>query len=463
MGRNESSFRDPLGYIFRNNSKVYRHVTPEARDDYELLMSSGLYEELTQKGMLIPHKEVRDPRETAGGAYKVLLPDQLAVITYPYEWSFSHYRDAALLTTKIQKTALSYGMTLKDASAYNVQLHQGRQVFIDTLSFTSLKTNYWDGYKQFCEHFLAPLLLMSTVDVRMGLMMRDFIDGIPLDLAVKLLPARVKARPGVLTHVVAHSAAQQNFAAKRKAIPNKVDSKLSPTRLIATADSLERLVGSLSIPKKAQTEWHKYYEFTNYSDMSFKEKKKVIRKFTAKVLPDLIIDAGGNDGTFVREALSIRDCLGIAADIDPLAVEQGYRLMQQKGEQNFLPIKVDLTNPSPGIGWANSERQPLTERLPGKKQLVFALALIHHLSISNNVPFPEVASYLASLGEYLVIEFVPKGDSKVDILLTSREDIFPDYTQEGFEAAFSKIFIIQNMHNVRGSKRVMYLMKRRSR
>lgn len=462
MTRHDSSFRDPLGYIFHHKSKVYRHVAEEAREDYDLLYSSGLYEALTQKGLLIPHKEVADPRGTTHGAYKVILPEQLEFITFPYEWSFSQYQDAALLTAQVQKIALEHGMTLKDASAYNVQLHKGKLVFIDTLSFAKLTQQHWEGYKQFCEHFVAPLLLMSTVDLRMSLLMRDFMDGIPLDITTKLLARRVKARPGVLTHVVAHNAAQKRYAGNQKTAVKHQASKLNRQQLTALADSLERLVASLKVPAKASSEWHKYYEFTNYSDSSFKEKQKFIRSFTALTKPDAIVDVGGNDGTFVREAQKNIQVLSVAADIDPLAVEEGYKQMKRKKEQAFVPLRIDLTNPSPGIGWANAERTSFTDRMPGKRRLILALALIHHISLSNNVPFEQFAQYLASLGQYLVIEFVPKGDSKVDILLANRRDVFSHYTQDDFEAAFGEYFTIQKSQKLKGAMRTLYVMKRKA-
>lgn len=460
--KHQSSFRDPLGYVFSHKGKIYRWVSKEAAEDYDSLMSCGLYGELTEKGLLLAHREVSDPRVgTTPDTHRVLLPEQLRFVSYPYEWSFSHYKDAALLTAQIQKIALAYGMVLKDASSYNVQLHRGRQVFIDTLSFSKLKKPFWEGYKQYCEHFLSPLLLMSKVDLRMGLLMRDFIDGIPLEITTKLLPAWTKARPSVLTHIAAHSAAQQKYAGTQKSAHGGKTARISKTRLIATVDSMERLVKSLTIPKKSQTEWNKYYEFTNYSDTSFRHKQKLVKSFAREVKPDVALDIGGNDGSFVRDVQSAHACFGMAADIDSLAVERGYMLMRKKSETDFIPIRLDLTNPSPALGWANAERMALPERLPGKKRLILSLALIHHLAISNNLPLEKVAEYCASLGDYLVMEFVPKSDSKVQILFTSREDIFPNYTIVGFEAAFAPFFTIQTKQKIRTSERVLYLMKKR--
>jgi hypothetical protein len=123
----------------------------------------------------------------------------------------------------------------------------------------------------------------------------------------------------------------------------------------------------------------------------------------------------------------------------------------------MLPLVIDLTNPSPDLGWAHQERASLKSR--GPADLLMALALIHHLAISNNTPLDRIASYFAALGRHLIIEFVPKGDSQVERLLASREDIFDHYTQQGFEQAFGRFFNTLDRQAIRDSKRTLYLMQ----
>jgi hypothetical protein len=138
-------------------------------------------------------------------------------------------------------------------------------------------------------------------------------------------------------------------------------------------------------------------------------------------------------------------------------VQQNYAIVKKQKEKFMLPLIMDLTNPSPAIGWNNQERDSLRER--GPVDLVMALALIHHMAIANNVPLREVARSFAALGEHLIIEFVPKQDSQVKRLLSSRLDIFPDYTLEGFKSAFSEFYDILDEKPVEGSERTMFLMK----
>jgi ribosomal protein L11 methylase PrmA len=171
----------------------------------------------------------------------------------------------------------------------------------------------------------------------------------------------------------------------------------------------------------------------------------------------LVWDLGANKGVFSRVA-GETGAYVISSDIDPAAVEQNYRQMKEEKTEKLLPLLLDLTNPSPALGWANQERDSFRGR--GPADMLMALALIHHLAISNNVPLPQVAEMLSILGRWLIIEFVPKSDSQVQKLLVSREDIFPNYTRAGFEAAFQERFAMREAVSVRESERVIYLMER---
>jgi hypothetical protein len=150
--------------------------------------------------------------------------------------------------------------------------------------------------------------------------------------------------------------------------------------------------------------------------------------------------------------------LTVAWDIDPAAVEKNYREMKQAKETQLLPLVVDLTNPSPAIGWQNAERGALADR--GPAGLVLALALVHHLAIANNVPLPDLAAFFARVSRWLVLEFVPKSDSQVKRLLATRQDIFPDYDEAGLEAAFRPLFTIHERVRIHGSERTLYWMEK---
>jgi ribosomal protein L11 methylase PrmA len=455
-----ASFRDPSGFLFRRDGVLYRQINKSYQADYDLLMSSGLYDQLVKAGLLIPHREVSIEPEIPELAYKIIQPEVVDFISYPYEWSFSQLKDAALTTLKIVNMALEKGMALKDASAYNIQFHHGHPVLIDSLSFERYKEGQpWVAYRQFCQHFLAPLALMSQVDVRLSQLMRVYIDGIPLDLASELLPGKTRFNVPLLTHIHVHANAQKRYAdnpVEKSAATAK--QQMSKMAYLGLVDSLQSAVRGLTW-KPEGTEWADYYDATNYSREAFERKRALVAEYVARVQPKQVWDMGANNGVFSRVA-SDQNIPTVAFDIDPSAVEKNYIEISHNKEKNLLPLVVDLTNPSPAIGWHNNERMDLVER--GPVDLTLALALVHHLSISNNVPLPRLAEYFASISRWLVIEFVPKEDSQVKRLLATREDIFPNYTREGFEQAFNTEFIIQDAREIEGSKRVLYLMERRA-
>ncbi len=454
-----ASFRDPNGFLFTREGMLYRQVNRKYAPHYDLLISSGLYAKLVEKNLLVPHVEADIEADIPELAYKVLLPEQLAFISYPYEWAFSQLKDAALLTLRIQKLALKYGMTLKDASAYNIQFQHGAPILIDTLSFETYQDGQpWVAYRQFCQHFLAPLALMSRRDVRLNQLLRIYIDGIPLDLASKLLPFTTRLNIGLLTHIHLH--ADLNRHAMNATRPTQPGGRMSKESLLALINHLMEVIKKLEWSPTG-TAWANYYQMTNYTEQAFDEKKTIITRWLEETAPQSVWDLGANNGFFSRLAAE-RGIQTLSFDVDPAAVEQNYRQVKSNQEKNVLPLLLDLTNPSPALGWHNRERAAFLER--GPAQMVFALALVHHLAIANNVPLARIATFLADVtSRWLIIEFVPKSDSQVQKLLASREDIFDTYNQPDFEKVFSQFFSIRQVIPVSQTERTLYLMERRDK
>lgn len=449
-----ASFRDPSGHVFCYKGSIYRQINMSYRQHYDQLMESGLYEALVKEKLLVSHQEIDIVEEfDKENIYKIIKPEIIPFISYPYEWCFSQLKHAALTTLKIQKIALKFNMTLKDASSYNIQFKDGKPILIDTLSFEKYNEGKpWVAYKQFCQHFLAPLALMSFTDIRLNQLMRIYIDGIPLDLTVNLLPLKTKFNFSLLSHLHLHAATQKKYESK---VIDKTKNKLSRTGLLAIIESLESCISKLQW-KPQGTEWADYYSNNNYSDEAFLSKKEFINEALEVVNPRNVWDIGANTGVFSRLA-SNKNIPTISFDIDPAAVEKNYLTCLQGNESNILPLILDITNPSPGIGWQNVERTSLLER--GPVDLAFALALIHHLAISNNVPLSKIAELLSRLCNYLIIEYVPKNDSQVQLLLATREDVFDNYTREHFENQFSRYFEFMRIFKVKRSERVLFLMK----
>ena len=452
-----SSFRDPSGSLFLREGTIYRRVNIAYKPHYDLLLDSGLYDALVRGGLLLRHDEAEPELGAPPQAYRIIKPEPLEFISYPYEWCFSQLQDAALTTLRIQQLALDHGMCLKDASAYNMQFRNGKPILIDTLSFEKYQPGRaWVAYRQFCQHFVASLALMAYTDVRLSQLLRIYIDGIPLDLASSLLPRRTRLNPALGLHLHLHARMQKRFGDRA------VDARRRQLSLLALrgiVDNLNSLIKRLRW-KPQGTQWADYSDHTSYSPQASRHKRQLVAEFVEAVGPGLVWDLGANVGFYSRVAAEMG--IGtISFDVDPAAVEKNYLECRQRGETRVLPLVLDLTNPSSGIGWANEERLSLVAR--GPADLVLALALLHHLAIGNNVPFNTMARFFHRISRSLVVEFVPKADSQVQRMLSSREDVFADYDERSFERAFSDYFVIESSQPIAASQRTLYLMRRRDR
>lgn len=444
-----SSFRDPSGYIYYQNNEVYRRINACYLNTFNKFNSSNLCKLLIKQKWLIKHTIVKQNKDSC-----ILKIQKIPFISYPYEWCFNQLKDAALLTLKIEKLALENNYTLKDASAYNIQFIGSNPIFIDTLSFVEYKEGMpWNGYGQFCRHFLAPLLLMRYVDNNLNCLLKNYIDGIPLDVASNLL----QKRGGLIAreHIKLHS----------KLINKNSNSDISKVyiskkSILNIINMLIRQINSLN-KKKSKTRWEDYYKNNNYSLAAFNAKKQLVEKYLEIIKAnknDLIFDIGANDGVLSKLALK-NNCYVIASDIDHNSIDNNY-CAHRNTNSNMLPVLLDFNNPSPAIGFNLTERQSIKDRV--KAKCILALALMHHICISNNIPFDYFFKSMSEIGKYLIVEFIPKDDSKVIELLKNREDIFENYNVNNFELSATKYFKIIQKDSIKDSKRVLYLMEKKN-
>lgn len=450
------SFRDPSGRVFVHNNKIYREIYRCYAQEYERLMTCGLYDELTNHLQLVVHQEVSLHKIETPETYKIIQPEPIPFISYPYEWSFSQLKDAALLTLSIHKRALDFGMSLKDASAYNIQFRGCKPIFIDTLSFETYEEGEpWVAYRQFCQHFLAPLMLCCRKDIRLNRLLLLYMEGIPLDLASRMLPWQSYFNPGALIHMHLHARYQQKYSGQGHGMNSKkTNTNINPHAIV---DNLEAVVKRLTW-NPAGTEWSDYYKDggNNYTDGTFNIKHTIVSQYIERVNPASVWDVGANCGVFSRIAAE-KGINTISMDVDPAAVEINY-LMGRKGNETALhPLLIDLTNPTPSIGWQLKERLSLLER--GTVDLLMVLALIHHLVIGNNVPLYSLAKFLAEIGKYLVIEFISQEDSQVQLMLSTRKNIFENYNIDSFRLVFRQFYEIIEETSIEGSARTIFLMR----
>lgn len=452
----EASFRDPSGYIFYDGDILRRQINPIYFKQYQALKDKGVYYTLIKNKLLIAHEET-----AVSEAGIVISPEPIPFITNPYEWSFEQYKHAALHTLQVHKFALSKGFILKDASAYNITFQKGKPIFIDTLSFDFYEEGApWRAYKQFISHFFGPLVLAKFHGTKMFQMMQTHIDGIPVDLIASLLPSKTKLSATLYTNIHLLAKAEGKHNKDYKAETKTVNLSLKAQNNII--DSLFNYIKKLTIEET--TEWGDYYTKTNYEKQAFANKATVIKDWVSTLQPQKLIDIGGNDGTFAREVLSmVPDVL--VTDIDPEAVGQNYKQSLKNKEQNMLAFVCDVLQPAPGIGFNNTERDSLIMRLKNyAPDVTMALALIHHITLSGNVPFVKSAQFFASFAHTLIIEFPKREDSWVNSLLVRKREFirhFDFYNEENFEAGYSTLFTIEKKMQIEGTERVMYLMKRK--
>lgn len=447
------SFRDPSGIVFYGKDGVlYRQINRVYGPIYRQLVDSGLWYELVDAGLLVNHEEVNLDLCLNDDACAVIRPEPIPFVSYPYEWCFGQLRDAALLTLDIQKRAIAKNMGLKDASAFNVQFIGPTPVFIDTLSFELYPEGRpWIAYRQFCRHFLAPLAAMSFVDPRMNDLLRVHLDGVPLDAASRLLPWRSYLRLGLAVHIHLHRRME------RRTSPEQYDpDAMKPVArdgVLAIIDNLESTIKGLPAPVDVRT-WTDYYETCSYSAEHAAAKERFVQAALEHFRPNTVWDLGANVGLYSRLAAATGAYV-VALDQDHACVEAMYH----EAAYGILPLRMDLANPSPRLGWAHVERDSLEDRGPADAAL--ALALTHHLCLGNNVPLNAAARWFHAISRRLIVEFVPKDDPQARTLLAAKSDIFPEYTRAGFESAFAEHFTIEEVLPLGDPARVLYRMTAR--
>jgi hypothetical protein len=447
-----ASFKDPSGFIFERDNKLYRQVNQSYAKSYDLLMSSGLYKELTEKQLMVPHSEVTEDIGRGPDWYKTITPERISFISYPYEWCFSQLQDAAILTLTILRKSLSKGMILKDATPYNIQFKEGKPIFIDTLSFEKYDPSQpWVAYRQFCQNFLFPLYLEHYLHTDIQKIMSCYIDGIPVDITAKLLPLKSNLNLGVWLHVYLQNSVRANSKGSNTAV------NFNQTKLLNLISHLESIIKGFT-NRKIKSTWSNYYEETILGKEYLKEKERIFREMVDNHPASSVLDMGANDGYFSKIAAE-KGRQVISTDFDSRTISNLYEQIKKSNVTNIYPIVLDISNPSPAIGFDNKERAAFTDRV--KPDLVFALALIHHLVIGKNIPLEMVAAYFAKIAPELLIEFVPKSDDKVKQMLATREDVFDKYTEEHFESSFNEYFTVVRKQQVTGTDRILYMMKRK--
>ncbi|MFA6433293.1 MAG: class I SAM-dependent methyltransferase [Elusimicrobiales bacterium] len=456
--------------MYKLNGRVFRTVLGPGLDDMVFCRNSGFFLQAEERGCLIKTKEVADIGILASfpGARMVLEHECVPFITFPYEWTFSQLKKAALLHLDLHLLALKYGVTMRDASAYNIQFENTKPVFIDYLSFARYKEGeIWAGHHQFCEQFLNPLLLFSKAGLEYQTWYKGSLGGISTCDTNRILPWRAKFSPQILTHVVLKdhfdraSLKQSSGAGSETFSPQTgrgEKAKLPQKALETMLSSLRSFIAGLE-RRTQKTLWEDYSKTNSYTRESNERKRSAVRDFCARRTPRRLLDIGCNSGEFSEISLSSGAGQVVGLDLDHGAVALAFNRAEIK-KLALLPLLQDFKNPSPSQGWNGIERQALSERIiEWNPDAILALAVIHHLALSGNIPLDQVVEWLAGIAPCGVIEFVPKEDLTVRIMMRYREDIFPDYTQTVFEECLRRRADIVNRFML-ANGRILYEFSR---
>jgi ribosomal protein L11 methylase PrmA len=458
-----SSFRDPSGRVFADGDRIVRSVNENYYGHWRHALQSGFLDECVAKGLLPAFSPTAPPAPEAKAGIGVA---KIPFISYPYEWSFAQLKAAALLTLDLHLLALEKGMILKDASAYNVQFVGASPIFIDLLSFERYRDgDAWQAYRQFCMHFLAPLALAKYVGSWTGSLSKLRTDGIPLAQAAALLPWKARFSSGLALHLFAHAAMEKRHRDARGSVEKVKSAKMSVKGLRNFALSLRHLVSGFA-PEKRKTQWGDYYADTNYSETAFANKKETVERIARRIGDGtgLAIDLGANTGEFSR---LLEPYFGyvLAPDVDPSAVQTHYMALSRRDCRKALPLIIDLSNPSPSLGWACGERDSFPSRCVDVG-FIMALALIHHLVLTEGIPFREIAAFIHAMlkgGGALLLEFVPPDDSQVRRLTAAKSELLDGYSMPAAREGFAAYFHEEEHIPLAGTSRSLLLFKRKDR
>jgi ribosomal protein L11 methylase PrmA len=446
--------------VYVIDGHVYRTVLPKAAEDYQFVRSTGLIDKLCLSDQLIAETLVNPAvlGVDGEGARYVLEHPMLPFISYPYEWSFQALKAAALLHLDVHLTSLDHGVTLSDASAYNIQFQGPRPVFIDSLSFRRYREGeFWMGHRQFCEQFVNPLLLRALAGVPHSAWYRGALEGISAQQLSPLLRWRHKLSWNVLAHVVLQARLQgradSQFAAKHR-VRNR---KLSLLAFRQILKGLRKWIAKLEPADTGKTTWSDYAGSHSYGSEELNAKRNLVAEFSRSLRPNLLLDIGCNTGDYAQLALESDARYVVGLDSDQGALSLAYDRAVDK-DLNFLPLYLDAANPSPSQGWAQAERMGLTQR--ADPDGILALAMVHHLSIGKNIPLQEVVNWLVAMAPEGVIEFVSKSDPMIQHMLSIREDIFDDYSEESFVRYLEQKAQIVRSSAVSGPNRRLFWFRR---
>ena len=451
----EGSFRDPAGQVFYHSNKVYRIVNQTGKKRIDFLNSKDLINKSSKNNFLIESR-LLNSQEIKDLGFKneeiIFEHKKIPYVSYPYEWSFSQLKAAALHHLDFNLFLLDQGATLIDASAYNIQFIGSKPIFIDLLSIKEyIEGEYWYGHKQFCENFLNPLILTSKKGVQFNNWFKGNLEGIPTSDLNNLLNFLDKFSYNIFVHVYLLNKFENKYKDQNKEVKINLKRKFPKNNFISMLKQLRSFIKNLK-PKKLKL-FGKIILLQIHKKSEENEKVKIVKKFINENKFNKIIDLGCNDGFYSKIAVNENTNFVVGFDYDPISIDRAFNDLK-KNQMNFLPLIFDATNPSSNIGWNESERKSFNNR--ADFDALLALAFEHHLVIAKNIPLLDAINWLISLAPKGLIEFVPKNDETIQKMIKFKGDIFPDYNENSFKNCIEKKAKILSINQITSSGRKIY-------
>ncbi len=468
-GRLAASFRDPEGYVFRHADRIFRALGKGFAPLLGEIEQTQLLAALVGDGLLVPSHRVTDPvlrSELLRGhpdAAEFVEHQRIVPITYPYEWSVSMLADAGILTLDLQLRLLARGLSLKDATAYNIQFQQGKPVFIDLTSIERpARLDIWKALGQFNQMFTFPLLLNRDQGWDLRSYFLGSLGGRTLEQVAKGFGGLSRWRPSLLLDLtlpllLGRRVERQSPETSRATTEPRGGGSSEAQR--ANLGRLRSKVRGLAARYRPEGVWADYTATCTYDAAASDAKRDLIRQYLERARPAQVLDLGCNTGEYSYLA-AWAGARVIAVDQDHDAVEMLYRRLR-KEPAAITPMVADLSSPSPGIGFRNAEREPLLLRV--ESDLVLALALLHHLLVSANLSLDAARDLLYDLSrDHVVLEFVPTDDPMFRRLLRFRSEDFGWLTLESCRRALAQRFTLVDERPVPGTPRTMFLLRKRT-
>lgn len=453
------SFRDPGNRVFRSGTEVYRALDERSLADWERLARSRFFTEAVAAGRIVSTEPASEMTGSVTGHWAgVVRHERIPVISYPYEWTFSMLKDAALLQLDLLAGALAEDMILKDSTPYNVQWRGSRPVFIDIGSFERLEPgDVWVGYRQFLQQYLYPLMLRSHVDVPFQPWLRGDPEGLTAQQLRRLLPARALLNRAALLHVVLQARAERRYRRSERDVRSELrDAGFRRELIQANVRGLRDAVTRLDW--HGDSEWNRYADECGHVAVQRRAKSDFLAASLAGQRPQVVWDVGANDGHFSRQAAASGGYV-VAIDSDEVVLDELYRSLAADRVDTVQPLLQDIADPSPGLGWRGTERAPLALR--SSPDLVVCFAVIHHLVAGRNLPLREVVDWLADIGGRVVLEFVPPDDPMVCRLVANKRphEVHTDYTEDALRSYIDERFMIDREEAVPEGKRRLFALR----